>query len=358
MKLNKIIVAATVLLTISIGAFYGCKKTTKAEKEFDEVAAKAAVKAKIQAEGRTEINVINQRAEGYTYTDKFGVEHTKLTPTNSLTSTACNGGVDCVTYEANGGSDDLEPGQFVLTSVSRTSVCYTAGGSNNSNIDVTWKVSVPYTLVLENMFNTTFKSKGIIKFYNTTSSTPYLQYNNILPFIINNLGQNPDCPALTDFEVKYKLTGVPNTNFENGKIFKCGFTSFTNCGSQNSTGPNPLVPSLYNFTGNYITQPCLRTDKVYMTPDSGPGNCMSAAGVGNTSTCTFPYGYVLPNQHVLEYKQNSSTTWSTIPPFTPYDVIFINAMLPNTGLWNVRYKNRVTGSSPCDGTWYYENWNL
>ena len=95
-----------------------------------------------------------------------------------------------------------------------------------------------------------------------------------------------------------------------------------------------------------------------MTPDSGPGNCMSAAGVGNTSTCTFPYGYVLPNQHVLEYKLNSSTTWSTIPPFTPYDIVFITPMVPGTGLWNVRYKNRVTGSSPCDGTWYYENWNL
>ena len=353
MKLNKIIVAATVLLTISIGAFYGCKKTTKAEKQFDEVAAKAAIKAKIQAERSEQILIVDQKADFFTYTNKAGIEKKVYDNTSNL-NTNCAGGVNCANYDP--GNNEIEvPSVPYIKYISRLNNCASGSNTGKSDVTVIWEMSVPYDLVLQNPNNANQKSKGTIRFKNYNNGTIVSTFSNLIP-TLTNLGVDPDCAVSVIYQFKIKVLNVDNANFNQGIQIQSSFISYTNC-SEFINITAPFTSSIWNFDGSTATQPCLRTDKVYMNPNTGPNNCMSAAGVGNNYNCSFPYGYVYPNFHVLEYKLNSSTTWNTLSPFGPYDIVFINAMIPGTGLWNVRYKNRVTSPS-CDGNWVTENWNL
>lgn len=354
---NKIINPVLLLATLTL--FNSACKKPSANTEnnpFDETKAIENAKKQIASQGITQIMMLHQKSEGYSYTDGKGTEHTRTIGNtgNLARTTACNNNDDCTTFMAGTGTGVLEDIQNELVSVSRTSVCFSAGGSNTSNLDVVWKVSAPYTLLLQ--LSTTQKSRGIVRFYNSSNpNTPYLQYLNIQPVSIVNLGSNPVCPSLTDFEFKYTLTGVPNSNFESGNFFKCSYLAYTDCPVQVITSPL-AVTALYNFSGNFLTQPCLRTDKVFTTPGTGPGGCMSALGIGN-AVCSFPFGYVLPNQHVLEYKQANSSNWTSIS-LGAYDVVWLTPLVSGSGQWNIRYKNKVTGANACEGSWYTETWNL
>jgi hypothetical protein len=353
MKYCKLMMITSVCIFFMAGV-QSCKKSDSGDKEFDQELVLKQLREKIAKQGYHEITQVNKRSTGVTYTDVNGMEHEiNLAGSGARATTSCTPGLfDCATATD---VSELESPVIDLLYGTRISYCYSA--AQTSDVTVRWRMSVPYTILPENPFNTAQKSRGRLRFKN--SSNQIIQsYLTIVPVTIVNWGVDPDCSNRTVFEYSYTLTGIPNSLFTNGNSMESNYFLYTNCSYQ-TTLTNTAWITTISFTGTTTAaSPCGRTDKVWINPGTGPGGVPTALGVGNTIGCSFPTGYVAPQVQRIEYWKNSAPGIVYVHEIGPFGAVNMTNATPSSPAvgWTVRYQNKMNTPTACVGPWYIENW--
>lgn len=358
-----------IISVIAIAAFVlllkSCKKADMKppDNKTAEQTKAAAIKAIKDKYGNVSAGVvynINKPAPEYFYKDAagnkvslYGSGKNKPGNANGPTPTPCT--YDCSTAP----NASYLTITYTLDYVERFYLCESI---DESNVNVHWTVSVPFNIAPFSVGNQF--SEGYVQFTDpfsttTTFTAPYTDMT------MTYLGADPACSVNNLYEVTYKVTNVPNSNFANGNTIAAAVDLANNCRLVYN-----LVSSGYQ-NGPTFSQdgylPCNRIDKVYINPNTGPSNCATVAG--NYILCSPPGGsFSVIDYHQVEYRPVTSGTsllwddqvtgspvnWGVPtgtstgdPALDPYTGVsnLIN-MTPSTGLWLVRYRNVKT--SVCD----------
>jgi hypothetical protein len=278
------------------------------------------------------------------------------------------------------------PSNFNLAS---TGFVYDCGVSSQSDYKITfkWTLAVQQLLqesngTIRSRFSVNVKNSAgtIIAGYRTSvSSAPYnaAPYSYAPLFIgiadIRDMGDWSVDPTRKLYEV-YGSISIPSTIFNSGVTYETTVTLATNCSALPQLSANHTTTSVSSLN----TQPCIRTDKVWVTPGTGSGGIANAVGTFNV--CSIPSGYTTAGTHELQYRKRNVTTsdsWdaqtSTLgiatvlgasltpltPPFifsTSTGVLDLDGMITGSGTWLVRYRNKGTCTMP--GPWLLEVWTL
>lgn len=225
-----------------------------------------------------------------------------------------------------------------------------------------WKVSAPYTLLLQDPNNPNNYSYGNIRI--KSGSTVLITSGN-LGMQITSLGADPNCSANTLYSVTYKWSNVADTYFPNNSI-ECSFTIYNNCPITNyNTTVGYTFGATYTNQTDVFTHPCDRTDQAFVNPPSGSQTYATVAGA--YSFCTPPSGFTGTTDHQVEYRavthatsilwddQTSTPHGGVLPGTTTPEVPVITSccgflnflqMTLHSGKWLVRYRNRHSGCTP------------
>lgn len=313
---------------------------------------------------------IDKIADGF-YINKNGLEIPIIKQHSGIQS------VNSCSFDCNTASDpsDLDL-VYTLDYVQRFFYC---GSTTGSEITATWQISVPYTIYPENQVNSTLKSKGRMRFKNS-SGTILISNTNLQPINITSNGADPYCSSNFLYTVTYKWSGVADSYFSSGNTLECSLFAYNNC---DLTGNNYLTSWVSaavfpNGSGTYAL-PCSRIDKVWVNPSTGTSSSQCATAAGAYITCpSYPSGFTTTTSQQVEYRirdNSSSYRWtdqspsSTVYNGTPVgtgstspivsaccgvlnlDHIYQGA---STYGWLVRYRNVYTGCAtitPINSTW-------
>ena len=351
---------AIIFVAGAVIIFNGCKKTDHSvnNKETEDTKAKA-IQATIERYGRVTAPIIfqpRQPASTISYKDVNGnlimYGGTQHNRTEGI----------CGQYTCNTTSDpnDLYT-DFTLEYIKWF---YTCGNNSTGQHDLTaiWKVSVPYTLLLQSGSNYSYGNIRILSGGSVILTSGNLGQNNME---ITNLGTDPNCSANTLYDVRYTWLDVADTYFPDNSI-EASFTIYNDCAiTNNNTIVGYTFGATYTNQTDVFTHPCDRTDQAWVNPNTGPNNQATILGAYNI--CTPPSGFTGTSNHQVEYRlvdhstsllwddQSSTVYWgsttgssySPVPTMNSLTgILFLYYMTPNSGDWLVRYRNIHSGCTP------------
>jgi hypothetical protein len=370
MKIQSIKFAGVIMfVTIAIFTINSCKKNNTAEQKTEAPDYKAkAIQATIERYGRISAPVIfqpRQTASSISYKDAAG-NVILYDGAQNRTDAACGQYTCSTTSDPN----DL----YVTYTLKYIKWYYTCWASSTDEHDLTaiWKVSVPYSLLLQSGSNYSYGNIRILSGGSVVLTSGNLGQGNMS---ITNLGADPNCSANTLYEVRYTWFDVADTYFPDNSL-EASFTIYNDCSiTNNNTIVSYTFGATYTNQNDVFTHPCDRTDQAWVNPNTGPNNMATILGAYNI--CTPPSGFTGTANHQVEYRavthstslfwddQTSnvywgSTTGSSYSPVATMNsqtgILFLNYMLPNSGDWLVRYRNRHTSCAPTINV-TNENWN-
>ncbi len=345
-----------ILSVFAIAAFMlfvnSCKKTNidmPANKNAEDARA-AAIKAIKDKYGNVSAGVIinvNRDPKDLFYRNAATGNMVKIDKSNG-NSVVCN-------YNCNNTSNpnDLHL-VYTLSYIQRNYLCESTGA--NSNLNVSWTISVPFTPLLTFGSNT---STGTLKV--TDPGSTLHTYSN-LAITIRTIGADPDCSQNTLYEISYKAIQIPDSYFGTGMTMDASLNLYNNCalvGNLITTGDVAAADAYLQ-----AELECYRVDKAYVNPPGGGSTYATIAG--GYILCTNPSGFAPIDKHQVEYRlvnngsgslqwndQSSVVYWgeilftsTPIETVSPYDVIDLANMTSSSGTWLVRYRNIKT--SNCD----------
>ena len=266
---------------------------------------------------------------------------------------------------------------YTLNYIQRNYLCESSGA--NSDLNVSWTISVPFTPLTTFGLNT---STGTLK---VTDPGATLHTYSGLAITIRTIGADPGCGANTLYEIRYKAVQVPDSYFGAGMTMDASLSLYNNCALVGNLITTGDVSAADAYTQAHL--PCYRVDKLYVNPPGGGTSYATVAG--GYILCTNPSGFSTIDYHQLEYRlvtsgsslewvdQSSSVYWgvpvgsgspsATINPST--GVSNLLQMTASSGTWLVRYRNvktnvcGVIGSSPGADWgnhfyWFVEVWTI
>jgi hypothetical protein len=361
--LSIIIIAAFMLVLKS------CKKVDSNANNNTGAAKADLIKAIKEKYGDVSAGIvynINKPASEYFYKDAngqpvslYGAGNNKPGGANGPNSpTSCT--YDC----SNAPKASLLTITYTLDYAERFYICESG---DKSNVNVKWTVSVPFAIY--NIVAGNQVSAGYVQFTDpsnatTTFTAPYTDMT------ITYIGVTPGCSTNSTYEVTYKVTNVPNSNFASGTTIAAAIDLANDCSLVGHWVSSGYISAPTFSQDGYL--PCNRIDKVFINPPS-----IRALGNGSISlTCTHPSNFIYVDYHQLEYRQVNGSThnwddqtstphWgtpsgggSTVPNFSPFDYVTLSSIGSGSGWWLVRYRNVKTGtcgiidpSGPPNGFW-------
>ncbi len=366
-------ISITLMLIVTIaGIFHSCKKigndsTNNLISEQADAATVQRVKNAILSGGKqasTSI-VINQPASDVYFSDA----NNNRIDLRSLIHHNVNGitpdYVPVCDYQVDVNGDPVPsmlPANFNLNSTGFIFDCGT-GGPTNYRVTFDWSLAVQHLIQAQNTFGTagaTIRSRFTLKVKNSAGAIIATYTNNFIPTgNITDLGDWTVDPTRRLFGIKASIN-VPSTIFSSGVTYETTLTLATNC---NLT---PQLSAVHTTTSvsSLNTQPCKRTDKVWINPGTGPGGVATAAGT--FVVCAVPSGYTVTANHDLQFRLRNTTVdaWdsqtSTIispSPFSTYTgVINLTGTTSGSGTWLIRYRNN--NSCTPFAPWIVEKWPL
>lgn len=356
------------LFAAFIVIFYSCKKADIDIPPSQNAAdLKAAIiKATKERYGNISAGVIttvNRDAKDIFYRDATGnmINLYKTNSNNIINPPTC-------TYNC---SNTTNPGDlhlvYTLSYIQRNYLCESTGA--NSDLNISWTISVPFTPLTSYGFNT---STGTLKV--TDPGSTLHTYSN-LAITIRTIGGDPSCGTNTLYEISYKALQVPDSYFGTGMTMDASLSLYNNCSLLGNLITTGDVTAADIFLQADL--PCYRVDKVYVNPPGGGTSYATVAGGYNL--CTNPSGFTPIDYHEVEYRLvnngSGSLQWSDqtstvyfgetiltntpIAYVSPYDAIDLPNMTSSSGTWLVRYKNIkisycdliYNGGSNPDGNW-------
>ncbi len=359
-SIKPILAVVTILLFAIV--FKSCKKAdsegVRKERNADEVraAAIAEIKTKYGNISGSEVIPVDKDADEVFYRDANGTM-VKLGGGTAFPAPP-GGGSNCI-YNCNNTTNPNNLRQvYNLYYVQRNYIC--ESGVQKSDLIANWKISVPYTPLAT--FNGNL-STGQIKVTSPTGAVLIFGSTPNTPLDIRNMGADPKCAANTLYEVNFRIGpagAIPDSYFGTGMLIDVSLNLYNDC---------PLVGNLVNIgytrAPDYsLTShlPCYRIDKAFISPGSG-GGLTTVLGNNLGINCTPPSGFVLIDQHQLEYRKVTSTTNSKWEDqtgivygstslsnltqrlsFNLNDAGYLREMVSGTGQWLVRYRNVKFGS--------------
>ena len=275
------------------------------------------------------------------------------------------------TTQYDGNDDPIDamfPANFNLNSTGFIFDCVSGGGGlnppppTNYRVSFDWSLAVHHSIVAQNNYGTggsTIRSRYTLKIKNS-SGTVIATYsgNFILAQDIHDLGDWTVDPTRTLYQIKASIN-VPSSVFNIGVTYETALTLATDCIY------TPQLTGIHTTTSvsSLNTQPCLRTDKVWINPGTGPFGEMTA--LGTFAVCTPPSGYTVTTNHNLEFRlknNGSSDSWESqsstpysVSPFNTYTgIVYLTGTTSGSGTWLVRYRN----DNSCSPTapWFVEKW--
>lgn len=351
--------------------FNACKKQDIKSEEASVNADKATiekVKAAIVANGQlVSVTIpVNEKASDVYFSDAENNRIDMRTLANNVQTNRVS--VCDYQYDGNGDPiDDMFPANFNLNS---TGFIYDCGsGTNNYRVSFEWGLAVHHSILEHNNFGaggSAIRSRYTLKVKNSSGTIIATYTNNyLLSADIHDLGDWTTDPTRTLYQINASIN-VPTSVFTAGVTYETTLTLATDC---NLT---PQLSAVHTTTSisSLNSQPCKRTDKVWINPNSGAGGVLTAAGT--FVVCTPPPGYTVTPNHQLQYRLKTSgvtvDSWdaqsSTIYPssttfynFGTYTgVINLPGTPLGSGTWLVRYRN----NNSCNPTapWIVEKWAL
>lgn len=374
MKTIKTAAILSVLLII-ITTFDACRKkdlneqTISTSKKADNAAIERAKKA-IQAKGElvSVVMPIDQKASDVYFSDGNNKRIDMVELVNQMQASRIS--VCDYQYDVNGDPiDDMFPSNFDINSIGFIYDCSAGGGSpNNYRVTLEWGLAVHHSILAQNNYGPgggMLRSRYTLKIKNSSGVTIATYSNNYLLFDdIHDLGDWSVDPTRTLYKINASIN-VPTSVFTNGVTYETTITLATDCSY------TPQLTGVYTETSvnSLNTQPCLRTDKVWVNPGTGPNGEMT--GLGTFAICTPPFGYTVSANHQIQYRLKNQTndSWesqtSTIyPGSSSYITIdtygssigYLTNMTSGTGTWLVRYRN--DNSCSPSAPWFVEKWPL
>lgn len=380
MKLDNI-KNGSALLYIFIAAILlnSCKKTADSNADENPADEKARIIETIKERyGNVTAPVIipvNQPASSISYIDHNGIF--KPIGGNISTDATC-GQYTCATAPS---PSDL----YVSYTLPYIKWYYTCGTGHD--LIATWSISVPYTVLLQDLNSSTYSFGNIrIKSGSTVLATSGNLGNGNLAIV--NHGADPNCSSNTLYTVTYKWDDVSETYFP-GNSVECSLNLYNNCSLVNNINVVGWTsgPPSPNSMLDVFTHPCDRIDQAFILP-AGPSQTYTTVA-GSYVVCSPPSGFTGTTYNQVEYRQvtpltnGGSLLWSaqTSDPHngvavgtTSPEVALLSSccsvfnlllMTDNSGEWLVRYRNRHSGCSSAGslgGTWlepwFTEYWNL
>lgn len=384
MKLDNI-KNGSALLYIFIAAILlnSCKKTVDSNADENPADEKARIIETIKERyGNVTAPVIipvNQPASSISYIDHNGIF--KPIGGNISTDATC-GQYTCATAPS---PSDL----YVSYTLPYIKWYYTCGTGND--LIATWSISVPYTVLLQDLNSSTYSFGNIrIKSGSTVLATSGNLGNGNLAIV--NHGADPNCSSNTLYTVTYKWDDVSETYFP-GNSVECSLNLYNNCSLVNNLNVVGWTsgPPSPNSMLDVFTHPCDRIDQAFILP-AGPSQTYTIVA-GSYVVCSPPSGFTGTTHNEVEYRPVTHLTsklWNDQPistspiksgivtgsgtPGTPArtiasccGLIDLRDMVDNSGEWLVRYRNRHT--SGCSSLtlnvgdawpepWFVEYWNL
>ena len=363
---------ALVLLAAAITIFFSCKKTKADTFSQADEATIEKVKKAIVASGKPASNIItvNQPATDVYFSDANNnrIDLKKLLngPTPNFTA-VCDYQVD-----TNGDPvDDMIPANFNLNSIGFTFDCSPIQPAVY-RISFDWSLAVHHQIQANNTYGSggsMLRSRFTLKIKNAAGTVIATYSNNYISGgNITDLGDWPSDPNRKSYGVTASIE-IPSSIFNNGVTYETTVTLATDC---NLT---PQITMLHTNTSvsSLNSQPCKRTDKVWINGNTGQGGIATAAGT--FVVCTPPAGYAITPKHELQYRRKTSTTtdaWdaqnSTIYPdrkpfytFSTYGItspIELDHTTPGSGTWIFRYRNSGSCSPTAPAPWVIEKWTF
>lgn len=361
----------SLLALFSVIILHSCKKNDTANNDLsgDEAKAKAikAIQEKYGSISAPEMYAVYKVANGF-YINKNGDEVPIVKQHSGIQFVqACD--KNCNTA-ADPSELDLV---YTLSYVQRFFYC---GSTTGSEVTATWDISVPYTVLPQNPYNAALKSKGRMRFKN--SSGQILTSNtNLQPISITSIGADPNCGSNFLYTVTYTWNGVADSYFSNGNTLECSLFAYDDCDLTNNNYLTSWIQAaVYPGSGTYAL-PCSRIDKVWVNPSIGTTSSQCATAGGAYVTCpSYPSGFTPTTSQQVEYRKRDNTTsfnWvdqsSTVyngetSPGTTVSatvssccgVLSLRNMYQgqSTYGWLVRYRNVYTGCAvitPINSTW-------
>ncbi len=377
------VIALNFLLLLVLNS---CKKTLNQPEEILNADAERAkiIEAIRERYGNITAPIImpvNKRAAAISYTDNNGVSH--RIGSDIQTDATC-GQYDCSTAPS---ASDL----YVNYTLLYAKWYYTCGTGHD--LTATWRISVPYTLLLQDP-NSSDYSFGNIRIRNggTVLATSGDLGNGNLEII--NLGTDPGCSSNTVYTVTYTWQNISETYFP-GNAVDASLTIYNDCVKTNYINIVTWVngPPYSTSFEDVFSHPCNRTDQAFVVIGGSPYAQIAGAYI----ICSPPSGFIGTTEHQVEYRpvtNPSSDLWNDQPnsgmtispiyfgiipgtgtPGTPSqtmdaccDVLNLSNMTASSGKWIVRYRN-IYGTTYCNfisgtppviwsGVWHEEMWNL
>lgn len=311
-----------------------------------------------------EVYAVNKIADGF-YVNPNG-EEIPLRKKNTGTQSVLTCTFDCNT--ATDPSDlDLT---YTLGYIQRFFYC---GSTMGSEVTATWFISVPYTVLLQNPYNPALKSKGRMRFLNSSGGL-ITSNTNLQPITITANGPDPNCGTNFLYTVTYKWSSVADSYFSNGNILECSLFAYNDC---DLTANNYLTSwtkaRVFQGTGTYA-QPCNRIDKVWYNVSTGntPSQCATAGGAYVTCPA-YPAGFTPTFYQQVQYRRRDNpnsyvwddqaspieigeTAGTNVPSETVSaccGVLFLRNIYQgqSPGGWLIRYRNRHTGCDNINDPW-------
>jgi hypothetical protein len=346
---------AVMFITITMFTLNSCKKPAgDAVSESTETTKAKAIRATIERYGRVTAPIIfqpMQAASGIFYKDVTGNMVQYAGGENRIEAT-------CGQYTCSTTSDPND--LYVTYTLEYVKWYYTCGTGHD--LTAIWKVSVPYTLLLQSGSNYSYGNIRIKSGGTVLITSGNLGQGNMT---ITNLGADPGCTSNTLYTVTYTWHDVADTYFPDNSI-EASFTIYNDCAITNyNTMVGYTFGATYTNQNDVFTHPCDRTDQAWVTLNTGPNNC--ATILGAYVICTPPSGFTGADEHHVQYravKHFTSKLWddqsssinsgidpgTNLPSATLYsccDVLYLTNMVPSSGQWLVRYRNKHSG---CNGT--------
>lgn len=378
---TKTIKATAILITtfIIIVTFDACKKkdlnqpTTEVTQQSTQALFERAKKAaRERNEPISTVMPVNKKPDDVYFSDGNNQRIDISSLLNSLQTnrvSVCSG-----QYDGNGDPvDDMFPANFNLNSTGFIFDCTSGGGSpTNYRVSFDWSLAVHHSILAQNNYGaggSTLRSRFTLKVKNSGGTVIATYSNNFLLLQdIHDLGDWSVDPTRTLYQIKASIN-VPSSIFNSGVTYETTLTLATDCSY------TPQLSAVHTTTSvsSLNTQPCLRTDKVWTNPGSGPSGEITA--LGTFVICTPPYGYTVSANHELEYRlknNGSSDSWesqtSTVlsgysapgtpsPTFGTYTgYVYLPGTTSGSGTWLVRYRN--SNSCSPSAPWIVEKWVL
>lgn len=251
---------------------------------------------------------------------------------------------------------------------------YKCESTGKSTLTANWTISVPFTPTYFSV-DTSVDTWGNVEITAPGGGSPLTHTSIYGPssteFKMRYLGNDPVCNNNKMYEVTYNFDNVPDSYFGSGAVIKASISIAGTCSLLGNvvTSGSVTAPTLSN--DSYL--PCDRIDQVFINPYMGPGGCATATG--NYVLCSYPSGFLLIDNHQLEYRVVNSGTgslaWSdqssTVHGGVPTGLSTESQTIdPSTGVsnlvgitsgatWLIRYRN--IKNSTCNLiSGYNQNW--